>query len=158
LVLAVRVATLADVPRMREIRGAVRENVLRDPSRVTLQDCRDHLGRSGQTWVYEDAGVILGFSAATLATAKIWALFVDPKHERLGIGRQLLDRAVAWLGEQGATQVSLTTWPGTRAERIYRAAGWMAGASLIDGEVVFTLHLSHRSVSITAEFSPPAPA
>ncbi len=137
--MAIRLATTSDIPRLRTIRGAVRENVLRNPGRVTQQDYEDHLGPAGLTWAHEQAGVILGFSAATLATASIWALFVHPDHEGRGIGRGLLECAVAWLRAQGATQVSLSTTAGTRAEGVYRAAGWRAERRDADGDVLFIL-------------------
>ena len=69
---SIRAATVADIPRLREIRGAVRENALRDPGRVRLDDHQDHLGRLDQTWVDERGGTILGFSAATRASPTIW--------------------------------------------------------------------------------------
>jgi GNAT superfamily N-acetyltransferase len=139
--MAIRPATKGDVARLVEIRGAVRENLLSDPERVTLGDYEEHLGPAGQTWVHEEHGVVLGFSAATRATATIWALFVHPDHEGRGIGRNLLDRAVDWLWSQGATEVGLTTGAGTRAEGFYRAAGWRE-ASTRNGEVHFILSAS----------------
>lgn len=136
--MAIRPATIDDFPRLVVIRGAVRENLLSDPGRVTLRDYQEHLGPAGQTWVHEEAGDILGFSAATLATATIWALFVHPDHEGRGIGRRLLNCAVDWLWSQGATQVGLATGAGTRAEGFYRAAGWRE-ASAANGEIRFIL-------------------
>jgi GNAT superfamily N-acetyltransferase len=136
--MTIRPATIDDFPRLMVIRGAVRENLLSDPGRVTLHDYEDHLGPAGQTWVHDEGGEILGFAAATLATATIWALFVHPDHEGRGIGRRLLDCAVDWLGSQGATEVGLTTGAGTRAEGFYRAAGWRE-ASAANGEISFIL-------------------
>jgi len=141
--MAIRPATLDDFPRLMVIRHAVRENLLSDPGRVTLRDYQDHLGPIGQTWVHEEDGVILGFSAATRTSATIWALFVHPDHEGRGIGRSLLDCAVEWLWSQGAAQVGLTTGAGTRAEGFYRAAGWRE-ASAADGEINFVLSVPPR--------------
>ena len=134
----IRPAAQDDFPTLMTIRGSVRENLLSDPSRVTLRDYQDHLGPAGQAWVFEEAGEVLGFSAATRESATIWALFVHPDHEGRGIGRRLLDCAVDWLWAQGATQVGLTTGAGTRAEGFYRAAGWRE-ASTTDGEIHFVL-------------------
>jgi GNAT superfamily N-acetyltransferase len=135
---SIRPATIDDFPRLMVIRAAVRENLLSDPGRVTLRDYRDHLGPAGRTWVHQEGGEILGFSAATRASATIWALFVHPDHEGRGIGRGLLGCAVDWLWSQGATQVQLSTSAGTRAEGFYRSAGWRA-AGIADGEIRFTL-------------------
>lgn len=85
--MAIRPAALADLGRLREIRGAVRENILSDPARATQRGCEDHLGPAGCIWVHEENGVILGFSAATREGASIWALFVQPGQEGRGIGR-----------------------------------------------------------------------
>lgn len=120
----IREATLRDIPRLQVIRGAVRENVLSNPALVTLADYEAHIVGRGRTWVAEVDGEIVGFSAADGEQATIWALFVDPAHEAHGHGRRLLARAVEWTWSRGATHISLTTSPGTRAERFYRAAGW----------------------------------
>jgi len=119
-----REATPRDIPRLQEIRGAVRENVLSNPALVTLGDYEAHILGHGRTWVAEVDGEIVGFSSADGERATIWALFIDPAHEARGLGRQLLARAVEWLWSRGAAEIALTTAPGTRAERFYRAAGW----------------------------------
>lgn len=134
----IREATLHDIPRLQVIRGAVRENVLSNPALVTLADYTAHIVGHGRTWVAEVDGEIVGFSAADGEHATIWALFVDPAHEARGHGRPLLDRAVEWLWSRGAALVSLTTSPGTRAERFYRAAGWTSTGT-VGREIAFQL-------------------
>src|SRR3977135_2491285 len=77
--------------RITEIRFAVQENRLDDPTLVTDEDhaCfEEHPG----IWVWEEGGHILGFSAGDTRDGTIWALFVDPAFERRGIGRALLER------------------------------------------------------------------
>lgn len=135
----IREATRADIPRLQQIRAAVRENVLRNQSLVQRHDYEDHIDGRGRTWVAELDGDIVGFSSADGQTATIWALFVDPAHERRGAGRALLAPAVAWLFERGAATVSLGTEPGTRAERFYRAAGWHAHGLSKSGELQLSL-------------------
>lgn len=134
-----RSATLADIPRLREIRAAVRENVLSTPGRVTVADYEAHIIGHGRTWVAEHDGRIVGFASADGATASIWALFVDPDHAGHGHGRRLLDAAVAWLWAAGAAAIVLTTGPGTRAEAVYRAAGWTVTGTTASGELAFEL-------------------
>jgi GNAT superfamily N-acetyltransferase len=119
-----------------QIRHAVRENRLSDPGSVTAADVAAFIARA-PVWVWEEAGTVQGFSAADLADGSIWALFVDPDHEGRGIGRALLARACASLREAGHTAATLSTGPGTRAERFYRAAGWRAAGRKPDGEVMF---------------------
>lgn len=119
-----RRACSADIPAMSAIRLSVVENVLSDPSRVTLQMYEDYLDRDGRGWVAAIDGEIAGFSYADRKDASIWALFVSPRHEGRGLGKALLELAVAWLSELGHSRVTLSTTPGTRADRFYAALGW----------------------------------
>jgi GNAT superfamily N-acetyltransferase len=65
----------------------------------------------------------VAFAIGNATYGNIWALFVDPAHERRGHGRRLHDAMVAWLWSQGLRKLWLTTEPGTRAERFYTEAG-----------------------------------
>lgn len=135
----VREARLDDIPRLQEIRAAVRENRLSDPTRIGPRDYEEYIAGRGRTWVCEEDGDILGFSSADGGDATIWALFVDPAHERRGAGRLLLARAVEWLWQRGAAEVRLTTDPDSRAARVYLAAGF-APAGAVGRELAFVLH------------------
>jgi GNAT superfamily N-acetyltransferase len=136
----IRPATRADIPQLQIIRAAVRENVLRNPGRVTTADYEAHIDGRGRTWVAELDGAIVGFVAADGQQRWLWALFVDPAHEGRGVARALLPAALAWLRDLGAASVGLTTEPGTRAEKFYRAAGFVA-RGLEHGELRFELEL-----------------
>jgi GNAT superfamily N-acetyltransferase len=119
-----RRAVIADIPAMSRIRLAVTENVLRDPTRITVEMYEDYLEKSGRGWVAESAGEIVAFCYADKINASIWALFVRPGHEGRGLGKALLERAVDWLFEAGHERVHLTTGADTRADRFYAAQGW----------------------------------
>jgi hypothetical protein len=67
-VLLIRKATRVDVPRIMEIRAAVRENKLRDPSRVTVEDVYWFIDNPG-IFVWEEDGGIVGFLPPTNAMA-----------------------------------------------------------------------------------------
>ncbi len=123
-----------------EIRFAVKENRLGNPSRVTDADYHWFTENPG-IWVWEEAGRILGFSAADTRDGTIWALFIDPEHEGRGIGRALLAVACDVLRNAGHRTASLTTDPGTRADRFYRKSGWAAEGIDERGEQVFRLTL-----------------
>ncbi|MFD0726206.1 ACT domain-containing protein [Lysobacter brunescens] len=137
----VREAVDTDIPAMHAIRMDVRENTLSDPSWLTPDVYRAHLGGAGasNSWVCERDARILGFSVARQAQADIWALFVDPANEGQGIGRRLIAVATDWLFAQGVDIVSLSTAPDTRADTFYRANGWQRGEFTDKGEVMFRL-------------------
>jgi GNAT superfamily N-acetyltransferase len=124
---------------MNHLRMQVRENVLSDPSRVTLAMTTEAISSSGRGWVFEENGVILGFSIALHEDPSIWALFVHPAHEARGIGNALHAAAVSWLWSQGAERIWLGTDPGTRAERFYRDRGWQETGKHKNGEIRFEL-------------------
>jgi GNAT superfamily N-acetyltransferase len=63
-------------------------------------------------------------SAADPRSGNIYALFVEEAYEGRGIGLALLERATEVLIEAGCPRMWLTTAPGTRAEQVYRRAGW----------------------------------
>jgi GNAT superfamily N-acetyltransferase len=133
----IRAATCADAPRIFEIRDSVRENRLTSPDAVTAADVA-RFTDAGALWVWqEEGGPVAGFSAADARDGSVWALFVAPAHEGKGIGRALLNRACDALGEAGHRTATLSTDPGTRAERHYRAAGWAVIGENAKGELVF---------------------
>jgi GNAT superfamily N-acetyltransferase len=139
--LTIRTAVLDDIAAMQRVRGSVRENRLSNPATVQARHYEQML-RSGRGWVCELDGTIVGFAIADLLTASVWALFVDPACERRGIGRQLHAAMVAWLFASGIPRITLTTEPGTRAERFYRAAGWTVVGEAPNGELCLALDRS----------------
>src|SRR5262249_12486057 len=121
---------------LQEIRAAVRENQLGNPNAVTLEHYWWFIDYPG-IWVWEEDSCILGLSAADPRDGTIWALFVDPAHERKGIGRALFQAACDTLRESGHRVATLSTGPGTRAERFYLAAGWSDAGRNAKGEIIF---------------------
>lgn len=99
-------------------------------------ECRRVQGRlrtAGQhTEVVEDGGEIVGFTsigparnAGCRLSGELYALYVRPDRFRSGVGRQLLQGAVAgfqWLGYERAFLWTLDGYERTR--RFYRAGGW----------------------------------
>lgn len=136
----IRRATHDDTPRVSEIRLAVRENRLVDPSRVTAADYAWFVDNPG-IWLWEEAGEILGFSAADTRNGSIWALFVAPGHDGKGIGRALLAKACEVLRDAGHARATLGTGPGTRAEGFYLRAGWVRTGAMKGDDVELSLAL-----------------
>jgi GNAT superfamily N-acetyltransferase len=132
-----RRATPIDIPRIFEIRDSVRENILSDPSRVTPADVAWFV-ENGPVWVWQEPdGVVAGFAAGDPRDGWVWALFVAPGHEGKGIGRALLKATCGRLREAGHRSATLSTDPGTRAERHYRADGWTVTGTNAKGELIF---------------------
>jgi len=134
-----RAAREADIPRLMEIRAAVRENRL---ERLTIGPAEyGPYVQDGRCWVWEKAGRIQGFAALDAEAASVWALFVDPEAEGAGIGRALLDRLVAEARRRGLTALKLETAAGTRAEAFYRRHDWSIAGSDGRGAVRMILTL-----------------
>jgi GNAT superfamily N-acetyltransferase len=131
-----RRAERADFAGMHRVRCAVRENRL--VSLVLSEaDYVAAIEPPGRGWVIELEGEIVAFAVADAVTGNIWALFVDPDHERRGYGRRLLEAMTEWLWSRGLARLWLTTAPGTRAESFYAAAGWQRAGSTSGGELRF---------------------
>ncbi len=142
---ALRPGTAADVPRLREIRAAVRENRLDTPELVRPEHYYATVAR-GACWVWEDGDGVQGFASGVphddaSGEATLWALFVHPDAEGRGAGSALLACATDAFWRAGHRRLTLTTAPGTRAEQVYRAAGWTDAGRTPGGEIVFRREL-----------------
>ena len=137
---SIRKAVPGDIPRLTEVRLAVRENRLRDPSRATAADYAWFIAHS-EIWVWTVNEVIEGFAAADPRDGSIWALFVAPAHEGRGAGRHLLARACDTLRAAGFKAAILSTTPGTRADCFYRTNGWEEAGRNAKGEIEFRRRL-----------------
>ena len=137
--LPLRLATLADIDAMHQLRLSVQENILADPQRVAPEHYVPMLEEHGRGWVYEREGKIVGFAVADHSRRNIWALFVDPAFEGHGIGRGLHDTMVGWLFEKGREPLWLTTELNTRAAQFYSTAGWRRAGIEANGELRFEL-------------------
>ena len=138
-----RVATRGDVGGIQRVRHSVRENRL--TSRVIPdEEVVDFLERRGRGWVIEADGEVVAFAIGNRETGNIWALFVDPAHERRGYGRRLHDTMVAWLWSSGLARLWLSTEPRTRAQAFYERAGWRPLGLLPSGELAFELEAPER--------------
>ena len=133
-----RKSAVADIPQMTRIRLAVTENVLHDPTQITPQMYADFLEKDGRGWVALVDGDVVAFSYANWIDGSIWALFVDPRFEGQGLGKQLLSLATDWLFSLGFRRVTLSTGTHTRAAQFYIRLGWRLASSSA-GDSVFLL-------------------
>jgi GNAT superfamily N-acetyltransferase len=131
-----RVATHADISRLIEIRGSVRENRLADPSKVTLADYNWFIDHAA-IHVWEKDECIQGLSAGDPRDGSIWALFVHPIYEGCGVGQILIQAACRSLLDAGYKNATLSTEPGSRAQHFYECNGWIAKGHTSIGEVKF---------------------
>lgn len=134
-----REACIRDIPQIQIVRHSVSENMLSDPGLVTDEDCAEYLINRGRGWVCESNEEIIGFAIADLYEDNIWALFVKPDFEKLGIGRKLHDMMMDWYFSQPKEIVWLGTSPDTRAASFYRKAGWKENGVHGKGEIKFEM-------------------
>ena len=131
-----RQALAADIPGMHRVRLAVKENRLVSTV-ISESDYQPAIETNGRGWVVEIDDQVVAFAVGNKTNGNIWALFVDPAHERRGYGRLLHNEMIKWLKGQGVGKLWLTTEPGTRAERFYEKAGWLRVGTTTKGEVRF---------------------
>ncbi|HEX8513374.1 MAG TPA: GNAT family N-acetyltransferase [Allosphingosinicella sp.] len=139
----IRSARTADIEAMHALRLRVLENALSDPQRVTEDSYRPYLAK-GAAWVAETESGLAGFAILDVPGGTVWALFVVPEAEGKGVGRALHARLLEGAAEHGLTRLSLTTAPGTRAERFYTEAGWTRAGIAEAGELSFGMDLARR--------------
>jgi len=135
----IRVAQIKDIPQIQVVRNLVKENQISDPALVPDSDVQDYITRRGRGWVCEINEQIVGFAIADLVDNNIWALFIHPGFEKLGIGKKLHDEMVNWYFSQTEKTVWLGTSPKTRAELFYRKAGWKEIGMHGKGEIKFEM-------------------
>jgi len=126
----IRAARPSDIPRLMEIRAAVRENRLQTLA-IGPDDYRPYIEDS-RCWVVEPGGTVQAFAALDAEAASIWALFVDPTCEGSGLGRALLEHLIAEARARGLPALALETDAGTRAEAFYLGHGFAITARNLD--------------------------
>lgn len=134
-----REARREDIDQIQIVRNSVTENTLSDPGLVTNRDCEEFMFERGKGWVCEIDQTIVGFAIADLKENNIWALFLDPKYEKQGIGRKLHQMMMDWYFSQTNEKVWLGTAFNTRAEEFYRKAGWTEAGTNGSKEIKFEM-------------------
>lgn len=134
-----REATIKDIPQLQLVRNSVVENILSDPSKVTDEMVADYLISRGKGWVCESENNIIGFSIVDLEDDNVWALFVRPEFEGMGIGKKLHNLMLDWYFGQEKLKIWLSTEPGTRAADFYRRQGWKETGTYGSEEIRFEM-------------------
>ena len=141
----IRKAIIEDIKQIQIVRNSVTENTLSDPNLVTDKDCEAFLTVRGCGWVCEIELQIVGFAIVDMKENNIWALFLDPKFERKGIGQLLHNTMLDWYFSQTKDKVWLGTAFNTRAEKFYRKAGWTEVGTHGTKEIKFEMSFSEWS-------------
>ncbi|HEV8270128.1 MAG TPA: GNAT family N-acetyltransferase [Chitinophagaceae bacterium] len=135
----IRVAEVKDISQIQVVRNLVKENRLSDPALVPDSDVEEYINHRGRGWVCEIDGQVVGFAIADLVDNNIWALFIHPDFERIGIGKKLHNEMMNWYFTKTDKTVWLGTSPKTRAESFYRKAGWKEVGVHGKGEIKFEM-------------------
>ena len=134
-----REAEINDINQIHNIRVSVSENKLSNPDLVTYEHYIDFMTQRGKGWVCEIENQIVGFVIVDLNDRNVWALFVNPKFENKGIGKQLQKMMLDWYFNQTKDTIWLGTDPNTRAERFYRKSSWTEIGTYGNGEIKFEM-------------------
>lgn len=136
----IRAATADDVDTLCAIRTSVVQNHLSLEQMadlgITPQVLRDTLRAAPCGWIAEVDGQAAGFSMVDLDEGEVFAMFVLPTHEKLGLGRQLMAVAEAALFECHDTLYLVTDGRDEiRANGFYQRLGWSV-VGQVDGDDV----------------------
>ncbi len=134
-----REAEIRDIAQIQFVRNAVKENMLSDPALVPDKDVEEYMMRRGKGWVCEVDKRIAGFSIVDLVENNVWALFVHPDFEAMGIGKKLHQVMMDWYFVQTKEKIWLGTDPKSRAEKFYRMQGWKEVGVHGKGEMKFEM-------------------
>ena len=125
----IRLATLDDIDALLVIRTSVVQNHLSVEQMaelgITPQLLADSMREAPCAWIAEVDGQPVAFAMVDLAEGEVFAMFVLPSHEHLGLGRQLMAVAEAALFEHH-DRLFLTTdgRDEIRANGFYQHLGW----------------------------------
>jgi ribosomal protein S18 acetylase RimI-like enzyme len=136
----IRLANLADIDAIFDIRTSVHENHLSldqlAAMGITPITIRQAILEAPCAWVAEVNGAPVGFSMANAEDGCVFAAFVLPEFEGNGLGRRLMDEAETFLFQHHQT-IWLETAEASRASGFYRSLGWQPVENLPEGDIRF---------------------
>ena len=143
ITIIIRNAVDGDVPQIFDVRTSVRENHLSMEQLarigVTPQAILEVVHQEPCIWVAMKDDQIIGFSMASAEEACLFALFVRPQWEGQGAGKQLLERAEAFLFSNSPS-IWLHTQSASRAARFYEKRGWKKAGLWHEDEYRYEKH------------------
>lgn len=141
----IRAVELSDISAIFKIRTSVQENHLSHAQLtemgITPESIGQAISESPCAWIAEVDGAPVGFSMADANDGCVFAAFVLPDFEGLGLGRALMEKAEAFLFQTHQT-IWLETAEKSRASGFYRNLGWQPVEVLPEGDIRFEKHLN----------------
>ncbi len=122
------------MPALWRVRYAVTENTLA-PGRISDDELRQAIEVRGRGWVAECDGLVQGFAIGFRDNGQVWALFVAPEAQGMGLGSRLHQCMLHWFATLPVPMLWLTTGEHTRARAFYERHGWRAVGKTDTGEV-----------------------
>ncbi|MCF0063197.1 GNAT family N-acetyltransferase [Dyadobacter chenwenxiniae] len=136
----IRLAETSDIPSIFNIRTSVKENHLSLEQLaeigITYETIERAILEEPCLWIALVNNHPAGFSMADSSEGCVFAAFVSPAYEGIGIGRILMEKAEAFLFNH-YTKIWLETARNSRAEDFYTKLGWIATESLPNGDIRF---------------------
>ena len=134
----IRAATVSDVSGMLKVRTSVGENIMAaeelQAAGITPHTIAQAVRCAPCAWVAVADDEVIGFSMVDLDSACLFALFVLPQHEGMGIGTELTHAC-----EQALFQHHSVAWLETardsRAARLYRHLSWGNEIAIGGGDI-----------------------
>lgn len=139
--LEIRPASVRDVSAMFKVRASVGENTMTPDELaaigVTPEAIALAVSNAPCAWVATIDEKVVAFAMVDLDDACLFALFVLPEYEGLGIGTRLARTCESALFERHPA-VWLETASGSRAARLYRHLGWGSESEIGGGDIRMT--------------------
>ncbi len=144
----IRVATLDDIDTLFAIRTAVVQNHLSVEQMadlgITPQVLAASISAAPCAWIAEVNGQAAAFAMVDLAEGEVFAMFVRPTHENLGLGRQLMAVAENALFERHDTLFLITDGRDEiRANGFYQRLGWSLAGQAEGDDVRYEKRRAH---------------
>ncbi len=134
-----REAEINDIAQIQFVRNAVKENMLSNPALVPDKDVEEYMTKRGKGWICEVDKKIVGFAIVDLIDNNVWALFILPEFEAMGIGKKLHQAMMDWYFLQTKEKIWLGTDPNSRAYKFYQMQGWKEVGTHGKGEIKFEM-------------------